>query len=48
MNSLTVNIPDIKRVHILVDGDERETLKSHLDLRRDFAQNLSIVRGQGG
>jgi hypothetical protein len=48
VNSLTVNLPDIKRVHILVDGDERETLKSHLDLRRDYTQNLSIVRGHGG
>ena len=48
VNSLTVNLPAIKRVHILVDGDERDTLKSHLDLRRNFVQNLSIVRGHGG
>jgi len=45
VNSLTVSLPAIKRVHILVDGDERDTLNSHLDLRRDFVQNLSIVRG---
>jgi spore germination protein GerM len=48
VNSLTFNLPDIKRVHILVDGEERDTLKSHLDLRRDFVQDLSIVRGHGG
>jgi spore germination protein GerM len=48
VNSLTFNIPEIKRVHILVDGEERDTLKSHLDLRRDFIQDLSIVRGHGG
>lgn len=45
VNSLTVSLPEIKRVHILVDGEERDTLKSHLDLRRDFVQDLSIVRG---
>jgi germination protein M len=45
VNSITVSLPDIKRVHILVDGEERDTLKSHLDLRRDFIQNLSIVHG---
>ncbi len=45
VNSLTVSLPDIKRVHILVDGEERDTLKSHLDLRRDFIQDLSIVHG---
>lgn len=45
VNSLTVSLPAIKRVHILVDGDERDTLNSHLDLRRDFVQDLSIVRG---
>ncbi len=48
VNSLTFNLPEVKRVHILVDGEERDTLKSHLDLRRDFIQDLSIVRGHGG
>lgn len=42
VNSLTYNLPVIKRVHLLVDGEERETLK-HLDLRRDYRQDLSIV-----
>jgi len=48
VNSLTVSLPDIKRVHILIDGEERDTLKSHLDLRRDFIKNLSIVHGNDG
>ncbi len=48
VNSLTVSLKEIKRVHILVDGEERDTLKSHLDLRRDFIKDLSIVRGNGG
>jgi germination protein M len=43
VDSLTYNLPQIKRVHILVGGEERETLKSHLDLRRDYRQDLSIV-----
>jgi germination protein M len=49
VNSLTYNLPEIKRVHILVEGEERDTLV-HLDLRRDYRQDLSIVdmeRGQG-
>jgi len=45
VDSLTVSLPDIKRVHILIDGEERDTLKSHVDLRRDFIQDLSIVHG---
>lgn len=42
VNSLTYNLPTIKRVHLLIDGEERESLK-HLDLRRDYRQDLSIV-----
>ena len=48
VNSLTVNLPEMQRVHFLIEGEERDTLKSHLDLRRDFVQNLSMVRGYGG
>ena len=43
VDSLVYNLPGIKRVHILVNGEERETLKSHLDLRRDYAKDMSIV-----
>lgn len=43
VDSLSYNLPEIKRVHILVNGEERDTLKSHLDLRRDFAKDMSIV-----
>ncbi len=48
VNSITINLPEIKQVHILVDGEERDTLKNHLDLRRDFIQDLSIVHGNDG
>jgi sporulation and spore germination protein len=43
VDSLTYNLKEIKRVHILVNGEERDTLKSHLDLRRDYAKDMSIV-----
>jgi len=43
VDSLVYNLPEIKRVHILVNGEERDTLKSHLDLRRDFSKDMSIV-----
>jgi hypothetical protein len=43
VDSLTYNLPEIQRVRILVGGEERDSLKSHLDLRRDYRQNLSIV-----
>lgn len=43
VNSLTVNFPDIKRVRILVEGEERETLKYHIDLSLTFSQDLSLV-----
>ncbi len=51
VDSLTYNLPEIKRVHFLINGEERDTLKAHLDLRRDYRQDLSIVdmdRRQGG
>jgi len=43
VDSLVYNLPQIKRVHILVNGEERDTLKSHLDLRRDYSKDMSIV-----
>ncbi|MCZ6696893.1 MAG: GerMN domain-containing protein [Acidobacteria bacterium] len=43
VNSLTYNLDTIRRVRILVGGEERETLKSHLDLTRDYNQDMSIV-----
>ena len=43
VDSLTYNLPEIKRVHLLVGGEERDVLKSHLDLRRDYIQDMSIV-----
>jgi hypothetical protein len=43
VNSLTYNFDEVDRVRIIVGGVERETLKSHLDLSRDYVQDMSIV-----
>lgn len=42
-NSITRNIPEIKKVKILVDGKELETLKGHIDARYPFAPNMDLV-----
>jgi hypothetical protein len=44
VDSLTYNFPEIKRVRFLVGGEERETLQSHLDLRRAWLKDMSIVK----
>jgi spore germination protein GerM len=42
VDSLTSNVPEIRRVGILVAGRERETL-GHLDLRRPLPPDLSLA-----
>jgi spore germination protein GerM len=42
VDSLTANVPAIKRVGILVAGHERETL-GHLDLRRPLPPDLTLA-----
>lgn len=48
VDSLTYNLPEIRRVHFLVGGEERDTLHSHLDLRRSYLKDMSIVRMEEG
>jgi len=52
VNSLIFNFPSIRRVKILVDGREAETLAGHLSLARPFGMDLSMVgtplSGPGG
>jgi len=43
VNSLTVNFNSIKKVFILIDGEERETLSGHLSLDRPFLPNYSLI-----
>lgn len=44
VNSLVLNISSIKRVKILVNGREAETLSGHIDLRNAFTADMLIVR----
>jgi spore germination protein GerM len=47
VDTLAFNFPEVKRVKILVEGEERPTLKGHLDLTRAYLPDMSIVV-QGG
>jgi len=44
VNSLVLNIPEIKRVKILIEGRESTTLAGHMDLRFSFKSNLLVVK----
>lgn len=44
VNTLTVNLPAVRQVQILVDGEEVDTLAGHIDLRHPLARNLTWVR----
>lgn len=43
VNTLTVNLPAVKHVQILIDGQEVDTLAGHVDLRHPLARNLTWV-----
>jgi len=47
VDTLAFNFPEIKRVKILVEGEERATLKEHLDLTRAFLPDMSLVARDG-
>ena len=44
VNSLALNIKEISKVGILVDGEECETLSGHMDLRRPLPANRKLLR----
>jgi len=48
VDTLTFDFPEIKRVKILVEGEERATLKDHLDLTRAYLADMSIVSRDEG
>ncbi len=43
VNSLTVNIPEIKMVKILIQGEDALTLAGHIDLGYFYKTNMLIV-----
>lgn len=47
VNTVTSNLPIVKRVQILVDGREIDTLAGHVDLRRPLQQDMTLVRLDG-
>jgi spore germination protein GerM len=48
VNSLALNVPEIRRVGFLIDGRVSETLGGHLDLSRPLPANTSYILGAGG
>ena len=43
VNSLTQNLPSVKRVQILIEGLESETLAGHIDLSHPLSEDLSMT-----
>lgn len=43
VNSLTYNFPQIKRVQILIEGLEKETLNGHIDLTKPFSPRFNLI-----
>jgi hypothetical protein len=48
VNGLTTNLPAVKRVQILIEGHEVDTLAGHVDLRHPLQKNLKWVRTEKG
>jgi len=44
VNSLALNFPEIKRVQILVEGKEIETITGHLSLNKPINPNPKLIR----
>jgi spore germination protein GerM len=44
VNSILFTIPSLKEIQILVDGQSRETLKGHIDLRAPLKPNLALIK----
>jgi len=43
INSVALNIPEIRRVGILIEGQPVDTLNGHLDLRRPLPPDPSVI-----
>ena len=48
VNALTTNLPAVKRVQILIEGHEVDTLAGHVDLRHPLQKNLKWVKTEKG
>jgi spore germination protein GerM len=48
VNALTTNLLAVKRVQILIEGKEVDTLAGHVDLRHPLQKNLQWVKTEKG
>ena len=48
VNALTSNLPEIRAVQILIEGQEVDTLAGHVDLRHPLEQNMKWVSQPDG
>ncbi|MGD9136829.1 MAG: GerMN domain-containing protein [Desulfobacterales bacterium] len=44
VNSLILNVPEVKRVKLLIDGNEVQTLAGHIDLVYPLEANMLLIR----
>ncbi|MGB5750024.1 MAG: GerMN domain-containing protein [Desulfobacterales bacterium] len=44
VNSLVLNVPEIERVQILIEGNEAPTLAGHIDLQLPVKANMLLIR----
>ena len=44
VNAVTANLSSVQRVQILIGGKEADTLAGHVDLRRPFEHDMSLVK----
>lgn len=45
VNTVTANLSSVERVQILIGGKQADTLAGHVDLRRPFERDTSLVKG---
>jgi sporulation and spore germination protein len=48
VNAVTANLSSVERVQILIDGKQADTLAGHVDLRRPFERDTSLVKETKG
>jgi len=48
VNTVTANLQSVERVQILINGKQADTLAGHVDLRRPFERDTSLVREAKG
>jgi len=44
-NTITTNVPSVKKVKLLVDGKDLETIKGHIDTINPFELNRELIVG---